>query len=62
MFQLIIYKLEKFTEIQYFLLRSWALLYNIVQYKKTLYTVPDSKVHGANMGPTWVPSPQVGPM
>ena len=24
--------------------------------------VPDSKVHGANMGPTWVLSPQIGPM
>ena len=31
-----------------------------------VYTVPDSKVHGANMGPTWVLSvpdgPHVGPM
>ena len=23
--------------------------------------LPDSKVHGANMGPTWVPSAPVGP-
>ena len=23
---------------------------------------PDNKVHGANMGPTWVLSAQVGPM
>ena len=25
-------------------------------------TVPDNKVHGANMGPTWVLSAQMGPM
>ena len=25
------------------------------------FSIPDSKVHGANMGPTWVLSAQVGP-
>ena len=32
----------------------------------TTYKIPDSKVHGANMGPTWVlpapDGPHVGPM
>ena len=36
------------------------------QFTKILHTIPDSKVHGANMGPTWVLSapggPHVGPM
>ena len=35
-------------------------------YFSTAYNDPDSKVHGANMGPTWVLSapdgPHVGPM
>ena len=33
---------------------------------KTLVDIPDSKIHGASMGPTWVLSapggPHVGPM
>ena len=38
----------------------------VFSYSVLLYVVPDSKVHGANMGPTWVLSapdrPHVGPM
>ena len=34
--------------------------------KLSVYNLPDSKVHGANMGPTWVlpapDGPHVGPM
>ena len=39
---------------------------NMNVWTKIHSTVPDSKVHGANMGPTWVLSapdgPHVGPM
>ena len=39
---------------------------NTVEYNNNYWNNPDSKVHGANMGPTWVLSapdgPHVGPM
>ena len=39
---------------------------SLFRYLHNLYAIPDSKVHGANMGPTWVLSapdgPYVGPM
>ena len=38
----------------------------VIQYPKLQYISPDSKVHGANMGPTWVlqapDGPHVDPM
>ena len=40
-------------------MRTWSV-------DMSVYGIPDSKVHGANMGPTWVLSapdgPHVGPM
>ena len=48
---------------------QYAALINIVHgficdtsHTDTFVCIPDSKVHGANMGPTWVLSPQMGPM
>ena len=37
--------------------------YNYVLYYQLNFTFqyPDSKVHGANMGPTWIQSAQAGP-
>ena len=38
----------------------------LVEHESIITMIPDSKVHGANMGPTWVLSapggPHVGPM
>ena len=46
----------------WYIYASWGKLQMLV----TTHTVPDSKVHGANMGPTWVLSapdgPHAGPM
>ena len=40
--------------------------WNKLEFMKALSDIPDSKIHGANMGPTWVLSapdvPHVGPM
>ena len=36
---------------------------NILQFvRATEMLCPDNEVHGANMGPSWVLSPQMGPM
>ena len=50
--------------------KSWHQKYNIsyivilthIEIKVSADACPDSKVHGANMGPTWVLLAQVGPM
>ena len=43
-----------------------SIVYSDRKVRIRVYSVPDSKVHGANMGPTWVLSapdgPHVGPM
>ena len=33
-----------------------------LNFRQHLHTVPDSKLHGANMGPIWADMTQVGPM
>ena len=46
--------------------RCWSAKLWYLQHNSVQDTIPDSKVHGANMGPTWVLSapdgPHVGPM
>ena len=47
-------------------LRNLFFYHPYLSYPKTFIYNPDSKVHGANMGPTWVllapDGPHVGPM
>ena len=51
--------------VPYGMSNSW-MFYCLMRYAYTAWNIPDSKVHGANLGPTWVLSvpdgPHVGPM
>ena len=49
------YAVAKFCRI------SWSPVYLSINYVEHHHPYPDSKVHGANMGPTWVLSAPDGP-
>ena len=61
-----IWNMNQYNDCIYGHFSDQLMLYSHVLRPKTLCAVvrkvPDSKIHGANMGPTWVLWPQMGPM
>ena len=55
--------MSKLVQPDCFIARSHSIA-NFIQYRNDHSRYPDSKVHGANMGPTWAGScrPQMGPI